>query len=115
MKKPCLFSRKFTKGSEGVKQATIRRFISLGMLGVLVILFSFLSGYYWSGDNLLAILRDASVAGIIGVGVTYVILTAGIDLSTGSMMSLVAMTMANIYRYTLLPIWMMILLGIFTE
>lgn len=114
MKKPCLFSRKFTKGSEGVKQATIRRFISLGMLGVLVILFSFLSSYYWSGDNLLAILRDASVPGIIGVGVTYVILTAGIDLSTGSMMALVAMTMANIYRYTLLPIWMMILLGIFT-
>ncbi len=97
-----------------MEQATIRRLISLGMLGALVILFSFFSSYYLNPDNLLAILRDASVAGIIGVGVTFVILTSGIDLSTGSMMALVGMTMANIYRYTLLPIWVMLLLGILT-
>ncbi len=48
----------------------------------------------------------------MGIGVTMVILTAGIDLSTGSMMALVGMTMANIYRYTLWPIWLMILAGI---
>ena len=95
-----------------MKQTTIRRLISLGMLGALVLLFSCMSSYYLNGDNLLEIVRDASVAGIIGVGVTYVIITSGIDLSTGSCMALVGMTMANIYRYTLLPIWMMLLIGI---
>jgi ribose transport system permease protein len=95
-----------------MKQTTIRRLISLGMLLVLIILFSALSSYYLSANNLLAIVRDASVAGIIGVGVTYVIITAGIDLSTGSIMALVGMTMANIYRYTLLPIPVMLLAGI---
>lgn len=95
-----------------MKQTTIRRLISLGMLLVLIALFSVLSSYYLSVDNILEIVRDASVAGIIGVGVTYVIITSGIDLSTGSCMALVGMTMANIYRYTVLPIWAMLLAGI---
>ena len=95
-----------------MKQTRIRRLISLGMLCALAALFSCMSRYYLNPDNLLEIVRDASVAGIIGVGVTYVILTSGIDLSTGSCMALVGMTMANIYRYTLLPIWMMLLIGI---
>ena len=60
-----------------MKQTTIRRLISLGMLGALVLLFSCMSSYYLNGDNLLEIVRDASVAGIIGVGVTYVIITSG--------------------------------------
>lgn len=95
-----------------MKQATIRRLISLGMLFVLVAMFSVLSDYYLSADNFMEILRDASVAGIIGVGLTYVIITAGIDLSTGSCMALVGMVMANIYRYTLIPIWQMIAIGL---
>lgn len=82
------------------------------MLLILVVLFSFLSSYFLNLENLLEIVRDASVAGIIGVGVTYVIITAGIDLSTGSIMALVGMTMANIYKYTLWPIWLMILAGV---
>ena len=86
-----------------MKQTRIRRLISLGMLCALAALFSCMSRYYLNPDNLLETVRDASVAGIIGVGVTYVILTSGIDLSTGSCMALVGMTMANIYRYTLLP------------
>ncbi|MDO4960847.1 MAG: ABC transporter permease [Eubacteriales bacterium] len=95
-----------------MKQTTIRRLISLGMLIVLVAMFSALSSYYLSAGNLLEIVRDAAVAGIIGVGVTYVIITAGIDLSTGSCMALVGMAMANIYKYTLLPIWLMLIIGI---
>jgi ribose transport system permease protein len=95
-----------------LKQTTIRHLISLGMLLALVIMFSILSQYYLSADNLLEIARDASVVGIIGIGITYVIITSGIDLSTGSTMALVGMTMGNIYRYTLWPIWLMILLGI---
>jgi len=58
------------------------------------------------------VVRDASIPAIIGVGVTYIIITAGIDLSTGSMMALVGMTMANIYAYTLWPFKVMIFLGI---
>lgn len=91
---------------------TIRKLVSVGLLLFLVILFSASSDYFLTSSNLMEIVRDASVVGIIGIGVTMVILTAGIDLSTGSMMALVGMTMANIYRYTLLPIGVMILAGL---
>ncbi|OYO42993.1 monosaccharide ABC transporter membrane protein (CUT2 family) [Lachnotalea glycerini] len=95
-----------------MKQSNIRRLISLGLLLVLMIAFSISSTYFLTAANLLEIFRDASVVGIIGIGVTMVIITGGIDLSTGSIMALVGMTIANVYRYTLLPIWIMILIGI---
>ena len=95
-----------------MKQTTVRHLISLGMLLVLIVMFSILSPYFLSPDNLLEVARDASVVVIIGVGVTYVIITAGIDLSTGSAMALVGMTMANIYAYTVWPIWIMLVFGI---
>lgn len=95
-----------------MKQTTIRKLISVGLLLVLVSIFSFSSGYFLTVDNVISIFRDAAVVGIIGVGVTFVIITAGIDLSTGSMMAFVGMVMANIYKYTLLPIWLMLVIGI---
>lgn len=94
-----------------MKQSTIRRMISLGMLLALLVLFSATGSYFLQAKNFLAILRDASVVGIIGIGVTYVIITGGIDLSTGSMLALSGMVMANIYRFTNLPIWLMLLAG----
>lgn len=98
---------------KNLKQSTLRRLVSLGMLLVLMGLFTVLGKeYFLNTDNILSILRDAAVVGIIGVGLTYVIITSGIDLSTGSAMALVGMTMANIYEYTLLPIPFMILIGI---
>ena len=94
----------------------MRRLISIGMLLILVVLFTILAGAgkgkFLNFDNLIEVVRDASIPAIIGVGVTFIIITAGIDLSTGSMMALVGMTMANIYAYTLLPFSVMVLAGI---
>lgn len=96
-----------------MKQTTLRRLISLGMLAILFILFTVISGTgFFNADNLVELLRDASVVAIVGVGVTYVIITSGIDLSTGSIMGVCGMVMANIYAYTLIPIPLMILCGI---
>ncbi len=44
---------------------------------------------FWSPENMMNIIKQAAVfAGIIGVGMTFVLLTAGIDLSVGSNMYL---------------------------
>jgi ribose transport system permease protein len=102
----------FIREEQVVKQQTLRRLISLGMLAALCIFFSVLSKSFLTANNMLEIVRDAAVPGIIGVGVTYVIITSGIDLSTGATIALVAMVMANIYKYTLIPIPIMILVGI---
>ncbi|HAB95073.1 MAG TPA: ABC transporter permease [Lachnospiraceae bacterium] len=99
-----------------MNQTTMRRLISIGMLVILVVLFTILAGAgkgkFFNFDNLIEVVRDASIPAIIGVGVTFIIITSGIDLSTGSMMALVGMTMANIYAYTLLPFSVMVLAGI---
>ncbi len=99
-----------------MNQTTMRRLVSIGMLLILVVLFTILAGSgkgkFFNFDNLIEVVRDASIPAIIGVGVTFIIITSGIDLSTGSMMALVGMTMANIYAYTLLPFRVMIPIGI---
>ncbi len=95
-----------------MKQITKRRLISVGLLAAIAVFFTVSTSSFATSANFLTILREASVVGIIGIGVTFVIITGGIDLSTGALMAVVGMTMANIYRYTTLPIWLMILAGI---
>lgn len=61
---------------------------SLIALLFLVVIISFLNPNFFTVDNLLNILRQTSVNAIIAVGMTLVILTAGIDLSVGSVLAL---------------------------
>lgn len=61
---------------------------SLIALLFLVVIVSFLNPNFFTVDNILNILRQTSVNAIIAVGMTLVILTAGIDLSVGSVLAL---------------------------
>ncbi|RKF13655.1 ribose ABC transporter permease [Alginatibacterium sediminis] len=61
---------------------------SLIALLFLIVVVSFLSPNFFTTDNILNILRQTSVNAIIAVGMTLVILTAGIDLSVGSVLAL---------------------------
>ncbi len=53
----------------------------------LVVLSSFLSPYFLKPQNLINIMRQVSYTGIIALGMTFVIVTAGIDLSVGSVVA----------------------------
>ncbi|MCR9910667.1 ribose ABC transporter permease [Vibrio campbellii] len=61
---------------------------SLIALIFLIAVVSFLNPNFFTVDNILNILRQTSVNAIIAVGMTLVILTAGIDLSVGSVLAL---------------------------
>ncbi|EGR1890364.1 ribose ABC transporter permease [Vibrio vulnificus] len=61
---------------------------SLIALLFLIVVVSFLNPNFFTVDNILNILRQTSVNAIIAVGMTLVILTAGIDLSVGSLLAL---------------------------
>ncbi|EHK9052456.1 ribose ABC transporter permease [Vibrio vulnificus] len=61
---------------------------SLIALLFLIVVVSFLNPNFFTVDNILNILRQTSVNAIIAVGMTFVILTAGIDLSVGSVLAL---------------------------
>jgi len=52
-----------------------------------IVLFAALSPYFFTTENLLNVTLQVSITAIIAVGMTFVILTAGIDLSVGSMVA----------------------------
>jgi ribose/xylose/arabinose/galactoside ABC-type transport system permease subunit len=64
------------------------RLESLAVLGLLVVILSFLSPYFLSVSNVLNILLASSVIGVLAYGATFVIAAAGIDLSLGSVLGL---------------------------
>lgn len=63
---------------------------------VLVVVGALLSPAFLTISNLANVARQASIVGIIGVGMTFVILTAGIDLSVGSIVGFAAITLASL-------------------
>ncbi len=65
------------------------------LLLLIVLTFSVLSPHFFSGQTLLNILVQASSLGIIATGMTFVLLTAGIDLSVGSIMFLAGVVSAQ--------------------
>ncbi|HVP98555.1 MAG TPA: ribose ABC transporter permease [Roseiarcus sp.] len=56
-------------------------------LVVLIAVSSFVSPHFLNPTNLLNVLRQVALYGILGVGMTFVILTRGIDLSVGSVVA----------------------------
>lgn len=59
------------------------------VLALLCVLFAFLSDKFISINNVLNLIRQVAVLGISSVGLTFVMLTGGIDLSTGSVITMV--------------------------
>ena len=57
-------------------------------LAVLFVISMFISPFFFHIGNLLNILRQVSYTGIIALGMTFVIISGGIDLSVGSMTAL---------------------------
>jgi ribose transport system permease protein/inositol transport system permease protein len=54
---------------------------------LLIIVFAILAPNFVQGSNLLNLLRQVSIAGLVAIGMTFVILTGGIDLSVGSLVA----------------------------
>lgn len=65
-----------------------RRVGVFAALILLIIVASMLSDRFLSVPNLLNILRQVAIVGILAIGMTFVILTKGIDLSVGSLLGL---------------------------
>ena len=59
-------------------------------LFILIVVFTILSEYFFSVNNLLTVATQTAVIAIIAIGQTYVLITGGIDLSIGSNIALTA-------------------------
>ncbi len=65
----------------------------LGLLALIIAL-TIASPYFLTKNNILNVLRQASINGLISIGLFIVILTGGIDLSVGSTLAFTSMFMA---------------------
>ncbi|MEM0905785.1 MAG: ABC transporter permease [Pseudomonadota bacterium] len=76
----------------------LARYAAPLFLLVLVLLFALLEPRFLHPLNLMNILRQVSISGLVAVGMTFVILTAGIDLSVGSLVALCGLTAAYVAK-----------------
>lgn len=71
---------------------------TIGILSLLLVLWGFLAivapDSFLTGKNIENVMRRTSMFGILGIGVAFVIITSGIDLSIGSLVCLVACLLA---------------------
>lgn len=79
--------------------------LALPLAGLIVvsILMGFASDNFFSVSNILNVLRQVAVVAILAVGMTFVILTGGIDLSVGAVMALAGTLAAGLMVHFGLP------------
>src|ERR1041385_120132 len=68
-----------------------------------IILFSQLSPFFFTADNILNVSLQTSITAIIAVGMTFVILTAGIDLSVGALVAFSGVVATSVLKSPLPP------------
>jgi erythritol transport system permease protein len=66
------------------------------VLVLLIAFFSTISSYYLTTGNLLVMAKHVSITAILAIGMTFVILTAGIDLSVGAVAGLTGMIVGGL-------------------
>ena len=74
----------------------ISRYGILIALVLIVLVLSVSSENFLTAGNLTNVLRQVSINGILAVGMTFVILTGGIDLSIGSVLAFAGMVGASL-------------------
>lgn len=88
--------------------SAIRRLILIGLLLAISAALSIATPTFLSLDNIMTLLQEASLTGIIAIGFTLVLITAGIDMSIGAVVAITAMICINFISYTQLPAYLYI-------
>jgi ribose transport system permease protein len=83
----------------------------LGLIALFIVL-SFASPFFLTGRNLINILDQVTVLGILSVGATAVIITGGIDLSVGAVLGLSTMVLGWLSHQGGWPMWAAMLAAI---
>lgn len=79
---------------------------------LLCVILTILSPTFLTTGNVLNVLRQISINGIIAIGMTFVIITGGIDLSVGSILALSAVTACSFAHPDTYPLIVPIVVGL---
>jgi len=102
--------QRITAGLPGALKRIVQKGGILLALVILVIASTFINDRFLTVPNLLNILRQVAIVGILAIGQTFVILTAGIDLSVGSILGMTVVLYAGFIQGY--PLVVAILLGL---
>lgn len=83
---------------------------------VMLVLTAILAPEFYNLQNIINVARQASITGVVAVGMTFVILTSGIDLSVGAILAVVGVTFASMLKQGMpvsAAILIALLIGIF--
>ena len=84
---------------------SVQRLLALGALVILLAFFSVISTPFRTTDNYISILVATAVNGVLAMGVTFVIITGGIDLSVGTTMTFCTVVMGLVVTQAGFPLW----------
>lgn len=93
-----------TKLTTKRKQFDLKRLGPVLALIILFIIVTLLNPNFLKFNNLLNLLRQVSINALIAFGMTFVIITGGIDLSVGSILALSSAIVAYLMMYQVPPI-----------
>ena len=92
--------------------AARQKLLAFGSLVVLIVFFGVASPNFLQTDNLVSILQATAVNGVLAVACTFVIISGGIDLSVGTLMTFCAVIAGVFLTYWGLPLPLGILAAI---
>ncbi len=90
----------------------LQKYAVMFILIILMVLFSFSSPYFLTVRNLTNILTQNTYFIILAIGLSFVMIGGGIDLSVGWQMSLVGVVTAMCMTLYDLPVWLSIVAGL---
>ncbi|WP_098746450.1 ABC transporter permease [Paenibacillus sp. EZ-K15] len=97
-----------------IKSGALQQVLALASLVVLILFFTFSSSNFFQFSNIVGILLSTAVIGVLALGSTFVIITGGIDLSVGTVMTLSGIMTGVCITFWGLPVPVGILGGILT-
>lgn len=101
---------------EGSRATRVKNFIGdygiLILFAIILIFLAIAAPNFMTVDNLVNVIRQSSIIGLVALGMTFIMITAGIDLSVGSVVGLAGMVFALLAPASGNAFWIPLLAGI---
>ncbi len=94
------------------KDVTMPLILFLVVIALALVASPLTNGVFFTGNNLTNLMRQMTITGLLSLGMLFVILTGGIDLSVGSVVGFSAILAAGATVNWGFPVWVSFLLGI---
>lgn len=90
----------------------ISKYGILFVLAAIIVIAGIISPAFLTGQNILNILKQVSATGMLAIGMTFVIISGGVDLSMGSILSLCGVVCVTLIPILGIPLAILVAVGI---